>query len=98
MSYLVSVTFDLEHGDSEDYQTIYDEFEDIGLKKVIRSSQGNDIVLPSTTTAGEFSADSAVEVRDDICTKTKAVFTNHGYEGEIFVHVGGDWAWGHRQA
>jgi len=96
MSYFVSVTFDLESGDTEDYKTIYEDFEKNGLKKRIESGEGNEVTLPTTTTAGEFQGNNAGEIRNDICEKTKAVFSKHGYNGQIFVHVGGDWAWGNR--
>lgn len=96
MSYFVVVTFDIKDGEPDDYNVVYDGFEKIGLKRTVKSDQGDEITLPSTTTAGKIDGTSAGTVRDDICAKTKAVFAGNNLHGEIFVSVGGDWAWGHR--
>lgn len=96
MSYFVVVTFDIANGDEEDYETVYEGFAKIGLSTEIASDSKTKIKLPTTTTAGEFNGDSAAAVRDFVCTQTKAVFTANKLKGEIFVSVGGNWAWGHR--
>lgn len=96
MSYFVVVTFDIADGDKEDYEAVSEGFEKIGLSTEITSNNKNKIKLPTTTTAGEFNGDSAVAVRDFVCTQTKAVFTNNSLKGEIFVSVGENWAWAHR--
>lgn len=98
MSYLVVVTFDIKEGDPDDYNVVYEGLEKIGLKRKIKPDQGEALTLPTTTTAGKIDGASAAAVRDDICTKAKAVFTDNKLNGEIFVSVGGDWAWGHRTA
>ena len=43
---------------------------------------------------GEFNGHSATEVRDDIRSKVKAAFAARRFKSEIFVIVGGNWAWG----
>ena len=96
MSYIAIVSFDIKNGSTKDYENVYKGFETIGLKRIITSDNGKNILLPTTTTAGQFSEQTAVAVRDDLCTKTEAVFTRNGIHGEIFIAVGGDWAWSHR--
>lgn len=97
MSYFVVVTFDIANGKAEDYETVYNEFAKIGLRRTLTYGQGNKIQLPTTTTAGEFNGQNAGSVRDDLCDKTQQIFTRNRLKGEIFVSVGGDWAWGHRR-
>lgn len=96
MSYLAIVSFDIKNGDADDYDNVYKGFEAIGLKKTITPDKGEAIMLPTTTTAGEFTGQSAATVRDSLCTDTQAVFTRNNIHGEIFVAVGGGWAWGRR--
>lgn len=94
MSYFVFCTFDLKRATSEDYKSAYGELEKIGLKKVIVSDQDNRVVIPTTAVAGQFNGSSAASVRDDIRSRVARIFTEHGFSSEIFVVVGGDWAWG----
>jgi hypothetical protein len=96
MSYLVICTFDLKNASREDYQNAYADLEKIGLKKVVVSTQNNKLVMPTTTTAGEFNGTSAATVRDHIADKVRSAFAARRFSSEIFVAVGGDWAWGAR--
>jgi len=92
MSYFAVVTFDIKNGSDEDYETVYSEFEKIGLSAII-TGQKKEVKLPTTTTAGEFSGESASKLGDLIAEKTQNVFTQNNIKGEIFVSVGGNWAW-----
>lgn len=96
MSYFVSCTFDLKNASPRDYAKAYSELAKIGLTRVLVSSKGNKISLPNTVAVGEFSGTSAGALRDDLSNRIKAVFVSCGFDSEIFVTVGGDWAWGHR--
>jgi hypothetical protein len=96
VSYFVVVTFDITDGNSDDYNTVYGGFEELGLKGTIASNKGKSIALPTTTTTGTFNGQSAAVVRDDLCARTQTVFADNKLHGEIFVSAGGDWAWGHR--
>jgi hypothetical protein len=93
MSYLVFCTFDLEDADWEDYETAYADLEKIGLYKVVVSDQGNDVVVPTTSVIGQFDGQSAKDVRDHIRTRVRSAFKARHFKSEIFVVVGGDWAW-----
>lgn len=93
MSYFVICTFDLKNATYEDYQTAYADLAKIGLNKVIVSGQNNKIVIPTTTTAGQFDGNSAGGVRDYVCEQVKSKFSARRFSSEIFIVVGGDWAW-----
>lgn len=97
MSYFVVVTFDIANGRFEDYEAIYRDFAALGLSRTLKSGQGNTTKLPTTTTAGEFNGQGPGVVRDHVCDQTQQCFRRRSLRGEVFVSVGGDWAWGHRQ-
>lgn len=94
MSYLVFCTFDLKNASKQDYDNAYSDLAKIGLNKVIKSDQGRDVVIPTTSVMGTFNGNSATSVRDGIRSKVQAAFQRRGFNSEIFVVVGGDWAWG----
>lgn len=93
MTYLVVCTFDLKSATQQDYSDAYARLERIGLKKVIIGEAGQRVVAPTTTTAGEFNGQSATQVRDSVLGQVRAAFAAR-FSSEIFVVVGGDWAWG----
>lgn len=59
-------------------------------------SGGTKVQLPTTTCVGDFNGTSAASVRDYLATKTEEAIEQNGLNGEVFVAVGGDWAWAHR--
>jgi hypothetical protein len=93
MSYLVTCTFDLKNASSDDYKNAYADLNRLGLKTAVVSGQGNRIVAPTTMTIGEFNASDAGRLRDDLGTQVQRAFQARGFTSEIFVVVGGDWAW-----
>ena|SRR5258708_1018596 len=97
MSYFVVVTFDIANGRFEDYEGIYKDFAALGLSRTLRPAEGEPVKLPTTTTAGVFNGQSATGVRDYMCEQTHQCFARRRLRGEIFVSLGGDWAWGHRR-
>ncbi len=96
MSYFAVCTFDLKNASYDDYQNAYADLAKIGFNKQVTSTQGTKIILPTTTTAGEFNGTSAAAVRDDLTERVKKAFEVRRFRSEIFVSVGGDWAWAHR--
>lgn len=94
MTYLVFCTFDLKNAGSLDYQNAYADLERIGLRKVHKASSGNDIVIPTTAAMGEFNGTGAAAVRDHARGQIQAAFNARRFKSEIFIVVGGDWAWG----
>lgn len=94
MSYLVFCTFDLEDASSQDYEVAYEDLEDIGLFKVVKATNGNNVVIPTTSVMGEFNGTDKNSVRNDIRTAVKKAFGARGFTSEIFITVGGDWCWG----
>lgn len=94
MSYLVSCSFDLKRASGDDYKNAYSDLEKIGLKRVVVSGSGGSFVVPTTMVIGELTGSSAVNVRDNILNLVKNTFKLRHFSSEIFVTVGGDWAWG----
>ena len=94
MSYLVFCTFDLKGASKLDYQNAYADLAKIGLEKVIKSDQGSNVVIPTTAVIGTFDGTSAAGVRADIRSRIQTAFKNRRFSSEIFIVVGGDWAWG----
>ena len=94
MSYLVLCTFDLKSATSDDYRNAYADLSKIGLNKVVKSDKGSDVVVPTTAAIGEFNGNGATEVRSSIRDQVQAAFKARRFSSEIFVVVGGNWAWG----
>ena len=95
MAYFALCTFDLKNASHQDYQNAYADLERIGLKRVIVAGSGN-VVIPTTTVAGEFNSQSATVVRDHVCDQVQAAFRARHFTSELFVVAAGDWAWGGR--
>lgn len=93
MAYLVFCTFDLKNASGQDYQAAYADLEKFGLRKVQKADGGGHVVIPTTSVMGTFNGNSAAAVRDDVRTWVKNAFSARRFKSEIFVVVGGDWAW-----
>jgi hypothetical protein len=93
MSYLVFCTFDLKNASSQDYQNAYADLAKVGLHKVVKADNGNDIVVPTTAVMGMMNGTSASQVSTDVRSRIQAMFNARRFKSEIFVVVGGDWAW-----
>ena len=94
MSYVVFCTFDLKNAGSTDYQNAYADLAKLGLQKVHKADQGNQIVIPTTSVMGSFNGANAGTIGDDIRQRVRAAFNARGFTSEIFVVVGGEnWAW-----
>lgn len=96
MSHLVMCTFDLKQASKQDYDNAYADLASVGLERVIVADNSNNVVIPTTTVAGTIDGQSATTIRDNICDKVQALFRARRFTSEIFVVVGGDWAWGAR--
>ena len=96
MRYFVLCTFDLKNADSLDYQLAYADLSSLGLNRTIVSDSGGNVTAPTTTVMGKWEGQSAADVRGTVCDQVKAKFIARGFKSEIFVLVGGDWAWGGR--
>lgn len=96
MSYFAVCSFDLKNASYDDYQNAYADLARLGLSKTLISGQGSKVLLPTTTCAGEFTGNSADEVRDRLSNGVQATFKSRGFTSEIFISVGDNWAWGHR--
>lgn len=93
MSYLVFCTFDLKNPKPGDYDTAYAELSKLGLSRVVTTDSKGKVIIPTTSAMGQLTGASAKEVRDDILRKVRAAFAAKRLTSEIFVVVGGDWAW-----
>lgn len=94
MSYLVFCTFDLKGASSQDYQNAYADLAKIGLKKVVTGDNGSNVVIPTTAAMGAFDGTNPGDVRDHIRNQVQAAFRARRFSSEIFIVVGGNWAWG----
>ena len=94
MSYIVFCTFDLANASRLDYQNAYADLEELGLSRIVVASNGNEVVIPTTSVIGKFNGESAANVRDDLRNRVKAAFSARGFDSEIFVLAAGDWTWG----
>lgn len=92
MSYLVTLTFDLENGQSIDYETINDKLDELGLYREIKGSK-NVVQLPYNTYAGEFNGENKSEVRDYIAENVKSILREVSISAKFFITVGSGWAW-----
>jgi hypothetical protein len=93
MSYLAMLSFDLASATREDYAKAYERAAQLGFQRSLRSNTGNTVHLPTTTCAGVFTGTSAASVAESLTAQVKRAFTSAGLTAEIFVSVGGDWAW-----
>lgn len=94
MSYLVYCTFDLKNASSKDYENAYADLQRIGLVKLVKGDDGQHVVIPTTSTMGFFNGTSVAALRNDVRNAVQAAFRARLFKSEIFVVVGGDWAWG----
>ena len=94
MSYLVSVSFDIENASSDQYNQVKEELNDIGFSDTISGNAKVKVKLPDNTFAGEFEGSSSTKIRDDLRKQVKEIFKSLNLKAEIFIHVGGNWAWG----
>lgn len=95
-TYFTTCTFDLKNGSQQDYQNAYADLAKLGFSRVVVGNLGNKITLPTTTTAGEFTGTNAISIRDGLTGSVEKTFTARNFTYELFVTVGGDWAWGYR--
>jgi len=97
MSYAVTVTFDIHNSENADYDEINEALVSIGLYKNIKANNNKTISLPNNTYFGEFNnyqTNSAGDLRENIANRIKKEFDKMKLKSNIFVAVGGDWAWG----
>lgn len=94
MTYLVFCTFDLKNASKQDYDTAYSDLAGLGLQKVRTADNGNTVVIPTTSVMGTFNGGTVASVRDEIKSRIVAALKARGFRSELFLVVGGDWAWG----
>lgn len=94
MSYLVFVTFDLKGASSQDYTNAYADLEKLGLRRVNKSGQGGDVVIPTTSVMGFFDGTDGGAVWKAVSARVENAFAARRLKSEIFIVVGKDWAWG----
>lgn len=96
MSFLVTVSFDLKNASAQDYQNVDQEFSKIGLSRTIEGSTGKNHSLPDNTYSGEFEGSSVGKVRNDLADRVSEALRNAGVKSQVYIVVGGSWAWGIR--
>lgn len=83
MSYIVFCTFDLKNANSQDYAVAYSDLQEIGLQRIVISTSKKEVVIPTTSTMGEFNGTTASAIRDHVKKKIEAAFNDRGFESEI---------------
>jgi hypothetical protein len=99
MSFGVTVTFDIHNSEDADYDEITKLLESIKLYKSVKSDKNKIIDLPNNTYFGEFDSSqikSTGDLSGSIVNWIKKEFDRMDLRSNIFVAVGGDWAWGSR--
>ena len=96
MGYFAVCSFDLAHAGPDDYEKAYAALAALGLNRKLVTALGNEIALPTTTTAGEFSGNSVSALRNFLTDAIRMAFLELGFHAEIFVFVSNEWAWGQR--
>jgi hypothetical protein len=96
MSYFVLCTFDLKNASRQDYENAYADLANLGLRRVVVSDSNTNFVIPTTTVAGTFNGPTAAAISQDISNRVQSAFQARRLSSEIFVAVGGDWAWSGR--
>jgi hypothetical protein len=97
MSYLVTVTFDLDsrRADLDAWERVTRNLDRLGLHRSIASSDGSsEARLPENTYVGKFDGVSTVSVRDSVKSWVKEAFIAANAPMESFyICVGDGWAW-----
>ena len=91
-------TFDLHNAESEDYDKAYSSLSRLGFSKYVRSDKGNSIRLPASTCAGCFIYTKAGLLRKKLAMQVQQAFEKEDIVANVFIAVGGDWAWIHRKS
>jgi hypothetical protein len=95
MSYLVTVTFDLNYTNSSKYPVIRGELGQLDFNKFISGRKKVEIQLPSNTFVAEFKASDfakASEVTDYLKAEIQHIFKRNSVAGKYFVGLGQKWA------
>lgn len=92
MSYFVTLSFDLTEAKSDDYNSIQEELENLGLYGELQGKQ-NKIELPDNTFAGEFNGENAIAVRDFVNQEIKQIIKSNSIKSTYFISVGSGWTW-----
>lgn len=84
---------DLKNASRTDYLNACADLAALGLHRTVVASNGNNVVAPIIT-MGEFTGESAANVRDHVRNQVKSAFARRRFTSETSVTVGGDWTWG----
>lgn len=90
----VFCTFDLKQASSEQYRTAYGLLADLGLRPVVVSDEGVEVVVPTTSVLGVVSGVSGPFAADRVRDIVQMKFAAHRLESEIFVMSDQRWAAG----
>src|SRR5258708_20821570 len=93
MSYLVTVTFDLndvlKENSEKVYQEVYAELSKIGLARTAAADNGGAASLTESTVGGKFPGESAENVGDKVHSDVEEIFkaTNRKYIATVEVFI-----------
>jgi len=89
LTYLATLTFDLQNADSADYECVAKRLAKIGLEPQLKGDSGAMVDLPANTFAGEYLSND----RDALFAKIEAIFHACKVSGPVFLTTAGKWGW-----
>jgi hypothetical protein len=91
--FIVYCTFDLKGATRQDYENAYADLGKLGLRRVVTSDAGGQVVVPTTSVIGQFTGTNPATVSAAVRESVRRAFTARRLASEIFVLAGGNWAW-----
>jgi|GEM_PF-2051559 len=93
MSYLVTLTLDLEDAQSQDYKCLTDQLKELHLENRLRGKSGKYARLPLNTYARVINGRNAKDLANGLMRRLDDIFEECDIEGKVLVTVGDFWCW-----
>ncbi len=93
MSYLVHLSLHFPMETAGTYEKTKRVLNEMGLYGSLAAKDKTLAVLPRNTFAGQFEGENASTIRADLGARVAAAFKANGIAANIFISVGGTWAW-----
>ena len=87
MHYFVVFSFDLMELDNYNHVAVNTALEELGLKALIKTSNGEIVNLPKFTYIGEYQTEDSEELKNLLFTEIRTMFDKNHLRGNIFISV-----------